>query len=304
MLLPPLLTIIFFLWAWNVIRVYVLVPVETAARYVLVWTKADILDSIPPGATLHVPLEGSENAPRTFTYQNTVYVPVRQLMQTRWIPHYVYEFVERNPGESPLTSAEAYYHRYVDVQWLPRRVVIPVFLVVFILILYLMGTFVTAPLGRVLWSVVESLINRLPLIRAVYGSVKQVTDFMLSDRGPRFNRIVAIEYPRKGIWSLAFVTGEGMMDVQAAANEPVLTVLVPSSPRCATGLTAIVLKSEALDLNITLDQAIQFIVSCGVVVPRHQAIRGDVAGYITETISQQDGNKFGPSAASGSETAP
>ena len=174
------------------------------------------------------------------------------------------------------------------MQWLPRRVVIPVFLLVFVLILYLMGTFVTAPLGRVLWSVVESLINRLPLIRAVYGSVKQVTDFMLTDRGPRFNRIVAIEYPRKGIWSVAFVTGEGMLDVQAAANEPVLTVLIPSSPWCATGLTTVVPKSEALDLNITFDQAIQFLVSCGVVVPRHQAVNNTVGVQIVEAIAERE----------------
>jgi uncharacterized membrane protein len=122
------------------------------------------------------------------------------------------------------------------------------------------------------------VINRLPVIRNVYSSVKQVTDFIFSERQIGFSRVVAIEYPRQGIWAIAFVTGEGMLDVRAAANEPMLSVLVPTSPIPGTGFTVIVRKCEVLDLNMTVDQAIQYLVSCGVVVPFAQQSR-EGSGY-------------------------
>ena len=107
-------------------------------------------------------------------------------------------------------------------------------------------------------------------MRNVYSSVKQVTDFMFSEQEIEYTRVIAIEYPRKGIWSLGLVTGESMADIGAAANEPVLSVLIPTSPMPFTGYTINVKRSEAVDLDITLDQAFQFIVSCGVVVPPQQ----------------------------------
>ena len=79
-----------------------------------------------------------------------------------------------------------------------------------------------------------------------------------------------MEYPRKGIWSLGLVTGESMLEIAAAAKEPVLSVLIPTSPAPFTGYTLTIKKSEAIDLNITIDQAVQFIVSCGVVIPPQQ----------------------------------
>ncbi len=97
-----------------------------------------------------------------------------------------------------------------------------------------------------------------------------MTDFVFSESDVEYTRVVALEYPRKGIWSLGLVTGESMLDIRSAANEPVLSVLVPTSPAPFTGFTVTIKKSEAIDLNLTIDQAFQFIVSCGVVVPAQQ----------------------------------
>ena len=127
-----------------------------------------------------------------------------------------------------------------------------------------------AGFGRMFWNLVEKGIFRLPLVRNVYSSVKQVTDFMFSENEIEYTRIVAVEYPRKGVWSLGFVTGESMWQIREAAGEPVLSVLIPSSPMPVTGYTITVLKSETVDLDITLDQAFQFTISCGVVVPPQQ----------------------------------
>ena len=100
--------------------------------------------------------------------------------------------------------------------------------------------------------------------------MKQVTDFVFTERDIEFTRVVAVQYPREGIWSVGFVTGESMLTMRNVAAEPVLSVLMPTSPMPATGFTITVRKSETIDLDITIDQAIQFVVSCGVVVPTNQ----------------------------------
>jgi uncharacterized membrane protein len=190
----------------------------------------------------------------------------------KWIPREVFEQVEKNPGDLILSTASAsdMYSRYVRTQHLPRWRTIPVFLIVFTGFLYLLGRSLAAGVGRIVVTGFESMINRLPLVRNVYSSVKQVTDLVFAEHELQFNRVVAVQYPREGIWSLGFVVGDSLLEIRAAANEPVVAVLMPTSPMPATGFVITVRKSEILDLNITLDQAIQFIVSCGVVSPPYE----------------------------------
>ena len=76
----------------------------------------------------------------------------------------------------------------------------------------------------------DAAILRIPIVNKVYGSVKQVTDFAFSEREIEFNRVVAIQYPREGIWSLGFVTGNSMREISEATGEPMLSVLMPTSP--------------------------------------------------------------------------
>ena len=157
---------------------------------------------------------------------------------------------------------------------------IPAFLAVFLAVMYLVGKLLAAGIGRFFWHQIESLINRLPIIRNVYSSVKQVTDFAFSENEVQFTRVVAVEYPRKGVWSMGFVTGESLLDIRKAAGEPMLSVLMQTSPMPATGFTISVPKSETVDLNMTIDQAIQFCVSCGVVVPDHQSAKSAIEGEV------------------------
>jgi uncharacterized membrane protein len=309
LILPPLLTIVVFLWAWHIIEDYVLVPLESTARGVIVWNLRDTRDAIPDGAQVMITKDGEDRLPLAtpsdgstsagelerlakaaggtiveFKQADRVYSKLENGKQ--WIPTDVYDVVVKDPGERLPDTADGFYGRYVDVTWLRRELVIPIFLCVFVLFLYLLGKFLAAGVGRILWNAGESIVHRLPIIRNVYSSVKQVTDFALSERELSFNRIVAVQYPRKGIWSLGFVTGQGMKDVADRAGEPVLAVLMPTSPMPATGFTIMVPKSEAIELDITMDQAIQFIVSCGVVTPPHQQQHA-VAKHIAAALSQQ-----------------
>jgi uncharacterized membrane protein len=114
----------------------------------------------------------------------------------------------------------------------------------------------------------------LPVVRAVYAPVKQVTDYMFRQDEPQFHRVVAVEYPRRGVWTIAFVTGDGLSDVQKVSGEPMLTVLFPTSPTPIAGNTKIVARRETIDLPMTIDQAFQFILSFGVVVPEEHVRAG------------------------------
>ena len=248
-ILPPLLTIVILIWVWNAVEQYVLVPVETGARHVIVWAISDIRKENPGDG----------------------YTRIEHKEFEEYIPTAVIDELKHNLGTEPFpNTAKAIYHRYVERRYLGAQVVIPVFLCLFILILYLLGKFLAIRFGRMMWNFFEQVIQRLPLIRNVYSSVKQVTDFVLSEQELEYTRVVAVEYPRQGIWSVGFVTGESMLDIRSAANEPVLSVLMPTSPMPVTGFTITVRKSETVDLELTIDQAIQFIVSCGVVVPPQQ----------------------------------
>src|SRR5438270_11371404 len=85
-----------------------------------------------------------------------------------------------------------------------------------------------------------------------------------------FILVATVEYPRRDLWQIAVVTGEGFKDLHDAAGEPIVSLLISHSPIPATGFTCTALKRDTIELNITVDQAMQYIVSCGVVVPPHQ----------------------------------
>jgi uncharacterized membrane protein len=269
-ILPPLLTIIFFIWIWNLIETYLLTPVESGLnRAIVAWVQdirenADIKKEIAKGTAKR----GENDIITTSSGLEFVQVPNRQ-----WIPKEVFETASHAPSDQQMQTAQEFYRQYVKVQHLKRHLFIPAFLALFLSILYLLGKLLAAGIGRLVLHYFETLITRLPIIRNVYSSVKQVTDFALNENEMTFTRIVAVEYPRRGIWSMGFVTSEGMLDIRNAAGEPVLSVLMPTSPMPATGFTITVPKSQTIELNITIDQAVQFCVSCGVVVPDHQQLR-------------------------------
>jgi uncharacterized membrane protein len=258
--LPPLLTIVIFVWVGNTVADYVLEPLESTVRWMLVKSTADIQTGLP----ITNPRDGI-SVQGTKTYKRT--------SDNKFVPLEVYNAVEQEFGPTGMpTTALKIYHAYVDLHYLKHYVVIPIFLCVFVLLLYLLGKFMAVGFGNFFWTRFEHVIHHLPLIRNVYSSVKQVTDYLFTGQSVEYTRVIAVEYPRKGMWALAFVTGEGILDVQSAANEAVLSLLIPTSPMPFTGFTGIAKKSECLDLDMTIDQALQYIISCGVVVPPHQLV--------------------------------
>lgn len=147
------------------------------------------------------------------------------------------------------------------------------FILSFILI-YVFGRFVASFIGRGVWRMIEQGIFRLPIIKQIYPSVKQVTDFLLAERKMEFSRVVAVEYPRKGIWSLGLATNEGMRTLQDATGRDLVTVFIPSSPTPVTGYTITVPREDVIDLPLNIDDALRLTVSGGVIMPAGQQVRG------------------------------
>lgn len=169
--------------------------------------------------------------------------------------------------------------------------------VIAIVLIYFIGILLTSYFGRRLYKRGEDWVNRVPFIRRVYPSIKQVTDFFFPSDGeekpPQFSRVVAVEYPRKGLWSVGLVTGTTMKYIQDKAGEACLTVFVPSSPTPFTGYVVTVRKSDTIDLPVTIEDALKFTVSGGVVVPTSQQVMGDPAdlppGLTTTKIDAPNG---------------
>jgi uncharacterized membrane protein len=290
-ILPPLLTIVVFIWAWSMIDSYILVPCEEAAGQLIGWSIKDVRSGFPSGAA--TPIPSNAGGPATVEYNRREYVQLGR--GGKWIPRDVWEMVENNLGkQTPPTTADAFYDRYVKVRYLRREQTLPIFLAVFLLVLYLTGKLMAAGVGRYLRRLGESAVDRMPIVRDVYSASKQITESIFSEQEMQFLRVVAVEYPRKGLWQIAFVTGEGFKDVRDVAGEPIVSLLMSHSPVPATGFTCMMLKRETIALDITVDQALQYIVSCGVVVPPHQQwsngsqreIRDEITRHIDATTDK------------------
>lgn len=307
-ILPPLLTIVFFIWAWGIIESYVMSPVETILRQSVVWSIQDVRENENIQTLLRedpiAKLTREDDRRLVVTSEETF----AQVSGGQWIPNSVVQLVDDSPGDPIPQSSGEYYHRYVQLRFLKRHLILPALLALFVVVLYVLGKLLAAGVGTIFWRAFESLVDRIPIIRNVYSSVKQVTDFAFNDDEKlEYTRVVAVEYPRKGIWSIGFVTGESFLTIREAAGEPILSVLMPTSPMPATGFAITVRKSETIDLDITIDQAIQFCVSCGVVVPENEQNKSTIDGEIRKRfqhIASEPNVNGSPSVVSGESPQP
>lgn len=133
------------------------------------------------------------------------------------------------------------------------------------------GAFLASVVGRSLWHIIEKTLVKTPLVSRVYPYIKQITDLVLMKKDRKeFNQVVAIQYPRKGVWSIALVTGQGLKKLNSEISKEFLTVFVPSSPTPFTGYVIMTPKDEVIELDMTIEQALRFTISAGVITPAEQ----------------------------------
>jgi len=136
-----------------------------------------------------------------------------------------------------------------------------------LVVLFVTGILVANFLGRKLVVVWENLLNKIPLVRTVYSAAKQFAEIVFADSTKSFNKVGLIEYPRKGLYSLCFQTSDDLGEVQHRTGEEVVCVFVPTTPNPTSGLILMVPKKDLIELDMEIEQALQMVVSLGVVVP-------------------------------------
>ncbi len=319
--LPPILTLVILVWIGQIIYGYVVSPVTTSVRFVI----AEIIDKsqptmqfesapgLPPldycGTDYRLPPEVARQ------YENELEVGGKKrngldskarLAEQAYVP-----FGERSvpygdfwevasrmrPADWPATSTGLYMELVTFRYFKSLGSLSALATALTIIGLYFLGRFVTARMGQWLISRFESLVlARLPIISSIYSSVKQVTDFFFTEKAVAYNRVVAVEFPRRGIWTIGFAMGESLMEMTLAAGEPMVNIMIPAAPMPMSGWVVTVPKSAIIDLNMTLDQAFQYFLSCGVLVPEHQRATPEV---LHRELSRRLASTFGTPGALG-----
>jgi uncharacterized membrane protein len=171
-------------------------------------------------------------------------------------------------AESGVVRAEpaGYIARYWSDDRLQTRVV---GVILAVLLVYIIGVFVGNIIGRTFYRIAERAVMRIPLVRAVYPAVKQVTDFLLAKRRDQFvsSHVVACQPHEQGIWSIGLVTGAGLKPLNDATGEDMVTVFIPSTPTAFSGYVLVVPRRNVVELPMTVEEAMRLLISGGVIVP-------------------------------------
>jgi uncharacterized membrane protein len=121
--------------------------------------------------------------------------------------------------------------------------------------------------GRKLLIVGEALLRRIPVVKSIYSSVKQVSDTLFSDKGDAFSKALLVQYPRLGSWTIAFQTGQPSGELVDHLGDEHVSVYVPTTPNPTSGFFLIMPKSDVIELDMSVDSALKYIISMGVVSP-------------------------------------
>ena len=136
-----------------------------------------------------------------------------------------------------------------------------------VLVVLLTGMMFANLFGRQLMRLSEDVLARIPLVRSIYSSVKQVTETLFSGQGKSFRKVVLVEYPRRDLWTLAFITGDTASVIERAVGEDLVSIYVPTTPNPTSGFFLMVPKRDIKPLDISVDNGLKMILSTGVVIP-------------------------------------
>jgi uncharacterized membrane protein len=187
-----------------------------------------------------------------------IWIPV---MVTVWVIRFLSGILDQSLVLLPPSwRPEAVFGQYVP----------GVGIILSFLLLLVTGIIVRNLFGGQIVAGVEGLVRRIPVIGAVYGGAKSFSETVLTDKGKSFKQVVLIEFPRKGLFSVGFITCEDMDEVQARTEQDVVCVFVPTTPNPTTGFLVAVDRNEITRLDMTVDDAVKMLLTLGVVVPRWQ----------------------------------
>lgn len=135
------------------------------------------------------------------------------------------------------------------------------------IVLLLTGMVVTNLFGSSMVRMGERLLARIPFVRAIYSATKQLTETLFSGKGKSFRKVVMVRFPHPGVWTVAFLTGEGMKEANTKTGSDLVNVFVPTTPNPTGGYFLMVPRNDIIDLDMSVDDGIKLILSAGAVVP-------------------------------------
>ncbi len=155
------------------------------------------------------------------------------------------------------------------------------------IVLLTTGVLAANIVGRSMVGLWEKMLERIPVVRAVYSAAKNFTEIVFSESSQSFKKVLLIEYPRKGLYSLAFQTSSELGEVQGRTGEDVICTFVPTTPNPTSGFIIIVPRKDLIELDMEVDEALKMIISLGVVVPTW---RRDDIGELPLVVPDDSGN--------------
>jgi len=144
-------------------------------------------------------------------------------------------------------------------------------LILTFIIIYLVGLIGGTVLGKQLLAWFERILMQVPVVRSVYSAVRQFLDTFSSSGGSAFRKVVMVEYPRKGLWTLALLTAETKGEIQSKLAQDMISVFVPTTPNPTSGWLLLVPKSDVVELEMSVDESFKLIISGGVLTPEYEA---------------------------------
>lgn len=149
-------------------------------------------------------------------------------------------------------------------------------------LVFIAGFILASFVGKRILTRFESMMGKFPVVKIIYPYARQVVEFFMKEKAVTFNTVVAIEYPRRGLYSLGFVTGGGLKKITESVGRDMVNVFIPSSPTPVTGYLIFVPARDLIPLPISVDEAIRIAISGGVLIPEHQKNPDDVLSKYEE----------------------
>jgi len=143
-----------------------------------------------------------------------------------------------------------------------------------LLLVLVAGMLATNILGKRILDLVDAMITRIPLVKSVYITVKQVLDAITIQNRNAFQRVALVQYPRQGVWALGFLTGQGAAEVEQYTGKQLVTVFIPTTPNPTSGMMVMVPREEVILLEMSVEDGLKLIISGGVIAPNGQVGAG------------------------------
>ncbi len=155
----------------------------------------------------------------------------------------------------------------VPLGWLPRYRIPGLGVLLTIVVVFATGVLASNILGQRLLAYWENMLSRIPVVKSIYNSVKQVSDTLFAPSGTAFRKALLVQYPRAGCWTIAFLTGEPGGDVANHLQGEYVSVYVPTTPNPTSGFFLMMARADVIELDMTVDEALTYVISMGVAAP-------------------------------------